>query len=165
MSGNDHWFYRPMWGVHRTELHLPDYVASAMRKSADRTHPFETGGLLLGWWDGDIPSVCAVVEVPDQHAGHSEWHRNEDAASNALAVAISAAGNSDIGYIGDWHSHPKNVAPSCRDISELRNISLQYSHPLVLAVVRFGGPIDTRIARRGNLTTLHRLDSYPRFAN
>lgn len=165
MSGSDHWFYRPMRRVHQTDLQLPGDVAVAVRSMADSAHPFETGGLLLGWWEGQVPNVCAVVEVPDQGAGRTRWHRNERAAATALATAIRAAGNSDIGYVGDWHSHPANIGPSGRDLNELRSISHQYSHALVLAVVRHMGPIDTRLARGGSLTTLRGLDSPARFAN
>lgn len=153
MSSTDHWFFRPHISSVNIRIDLDRRINSSLRILAQRAHPKETGGLVLGWWDGEIPRVSGIVEVPDPTAGYSQWRRDESAASTVLAIAMKTAKNSDVGYIGDWHSHPANVGPSRADISELKRASRQYSHALIMIVVRYGGAIDTRLALRGSLTT------------
>lgn len=156
---SDHWFFRPIgWELH-SEFNFPTRVASRLTRMATAAYPYETGGLVLGWWEGKTPRIYSIIEVEDPNAGLSSWHRNEKASSAALAKALNNSCNPHVGYIGDWHSHPADVGPSRQDIGELRRISLQYSKSIVLLVVRENGSIDTRLARRGFLVD-HTLTGY-----
>jgi hypothetical protein len=152
VSAADHWYYGSLRNVHRNTLTLSDEAAATVRDLSARAHPRETGGLLLGWWDHELPVVRAAVEVPDPRGGHTSWTRHENTAAAALAAAI-ATSPARVGYIGEWHSHPADIGPGSRDISELRRISRQYQLPVVLAVARHRGPIDVRLARNGRLTS------------
>jgi integrative and conjugative element protein (TIGR02256 family) len=161
VSADDHWFYRPIRRVHRNEVQLPDYVVTRLRTMAEAAHPRETGGLLLGWWEGMMPIVADVIEVPDPRATRTRWTRHEQSAASALEAALTSPRDPNLGYVGEWHSHPADLGPSSRDISELRSISRQYPNALVLAVVRYRGSVESRLARAGRLTTPGRLGAQP----
>lgn len=161
MSGDDHFWFRPLRDVHRCDWTPPEHVERLLRALAAAAHPRETGGLLLGWWDDGIPVVVTAIEVPDPQATGTRWTRQPDAARDALQAARAAA-DPDVGYIGDWHSHPANVGASSRDIRQLRDDSRGYEHALALVVVRYGGQLDTRLARRGRLTTVPKLEERTR---
>ena len=155
----DHWFFRPFTPIGHVELEIPNRVAHRMQRIAQSAFPKETGGLVLGWWEGKIPIIHCIVEVADPVAGPTRWQRNERAASLVLKESLFKARVAHLGYIGDWHSHPENVGPSATDIASLRRVSRQYPQAVVLLVLREGGFIDTRLAKRGLLTTPHRLDT------
>jgi proteasome lid subunit RPN8/RPN11 len=157
MRAEQHGYLRPQREVDRVAVPLSATTTRTIRQLAAAAHPRETGGLLLGWWDQSAPIVCAAVEVPDSHAGRNRWTRHEERAATALAAALAASVEAYVGYVGEWHSHPLDLGPSSRDISELRRISRQYPLPIVLAVARRRGRIDTRIAVGGRLTTPRRL--------
>jgi proteasome lid subunit RPN8/RPN11 len=135
---------------------VPDYVEDLLRAYACGARPLETGGLLLGWWNQQVPTIVFAIEVRDPHATRNCWTRDEGRAREALAQA-RRRGHKHVGYVGDWHSHPANVGPSGADLRELRRVSRQYDDPTVLVVVRDGGPIDMRLAVAGRLTTIDRL--------
>lgn len=156
MSPDERWWYRPLRGVHRCELRLNDDVEEELHEAAARTHPAETGGLLLGWWENGVPVVSGWAEVPDPDATRNRWTRNEPAATAALTAARRVY-PVHVGYLGDWHSHPAGVGPSPADVRALRRISRQYDEALALAVVRRGGRVETRLAYRGRLTTVDAL--------
>jgi integrative and conjugative element protein (TIGR02256 family) len=156
VSAAEHWWDRPIRSVHRCGLRLDDGLEQELHDVAASAYPHETGGLLLGWWEGHVPVVAAWVEVPDSAARRDRWSRNERAA----AAALSAARRSyppHIGYVGDWHSHPADVGPSQADLRAIRRVSRQYEDAVALAVVRRGGRVDTRLAFRGRLTTTDML--------
>jgi integrative and conjugative element protein (TIGR02256 family) len=138
-------------GVSLTPPCLEPSLETALRGLAESAYPNETGGLLLGWWQDGVPVVNSVAEVPDPNAGRTCWTRDETPAVAVLAAHRRATDNPLLGYVGDWHSHPANLGPSSADLRELRRISRQYTEPLLLLVVRKGGPIDGYRARSGRL--------------
>lgn len=156
MSADGHWWYRPIRSVHRCGLRLNDDLEQELHDVAASVHPTETGGLLLGWWDGPVPVVADWLEVPDPAARRNRWSRNEDAAADALAAARQSY-PSHVGYIGDWHSHPADIGPSRADIRAIRRVSRQYDDAVALVVVRHGGQVDTRLAHQGRLVTVDSL--------
>lgn len=159
MNADNHWFYRPLRQTKQIELQLSDAVISNLRLIAATAHPNETGGLLLGWWEGHVPTISAAIEVHDPGADRSQWSRLEHTATVAFTSAIKEANNPNLGYIGDWHSHPANIGASVRDTHNLMRISRQYSEALVLVVVRKSGQIDTKLAKLGKVITLKQLIS------
>lgn len=126
-------------------------VSACLHELADKAHPLETGGLLLGWWEGDVPTILDSLEVPDSQAGHTSWRRREQAAQEALSRVLRQRNDPDLGYVGDWHSHPADVGASGADLRELCRVSRQYDRPVALAVVRRGGRVDLHFARAGRL--------------
>ncbi|WP_179855076.1 Mov34/MPN/PAD-1 family protein [Paractinoplanes atraurantiacus] len=119
--------------------------------AAERAHPLEAGGLLLGWWDRDAIVVRAAVDVVDPTATGSSWIRREGLAQQALDQAVTELGHPWLGYVGDWHSHPAPCGASEQDRQSIRSASLAYPQPLLLLVHRRGGNVDMHAARRGRL--------------
>ncbi len=156
MSADEHWWYRPIRGVHRCGLRLSDELEQELHDVAATAYPHETGGLLLGWWNANVPVVAAWVAVPDPDARRNRWSRNEAAAADAL-IAARRNYPAHIGYVGDWHSHPADIGPSQSDTRAIRRVSRQYDDAVALAVVRRGGRVDTRLAHRGRLVTVASL--------
>lgn len=92
--------------------------------AAEGAAPDETGGVLLGWRNGDALVIDRVV---DAGPGAERWPMGmrPDADYQALMIA-EAFEESDgaVTYLGDWHSHPGTMAiPSRRDRKTLRNIA------------------------------------------
>ena len=105
---------------------LAESALREMSAEATRLAPLETGGVLLGWQNGDGGEVViATVLGPGPGASHhrtrfspdSTWQRRE----------ISCAYESSmrrLSYLGDWHSHPRGSAtPSSRDTRTAKRIA------------------------------------------
>lgn len=131
----------------RVELHQG--VPSALTATARRREPRETGGLLVGWWDGKTIVVRHILEVPDPNATEVIWTRSEARANEALAEFMGEALHPWLGYVGDWHAHPAPVGPSQTDKRSLRKDSRSMRRPLALIVRRSDGTLDVLSARRG----------------
>jgi integrative and conjugative element protein (TIGR02256 family) len=130
-----------------------DLIARWARQAA----PNETGGLLLGWWEGTAVVVAHAVEVPDPDATSSRWTRHEDTAQAALDAALRDPNHPWLGYVGDWHSHPAPMDPSPTDELALWHASSHYPQPLALLVHQPDGHLDLRVAHQGR-SRLARLD-------
>lgn len=157
-DSGDHWYFRTIGDVPRSGLELSAHVHTRVRGYSDRSHPRETGGILLGWWTNGLPVAVDAIELPDDRATRTRWTRRRVSADRALGNAVQRLGL-HVGYIGDWHSHPADVPPSWRDLHQLRTDSRDYPNALALAVVRHGGRIDTRLALAGRLTTVSRMEA------
>jgi integrative and conjugative element protein (TIGR02256 family) len=118
--------------------------------AAAAASPHETGGLLLGWWDGGRVVVRHAVEVTDPYATASSWSRDECPAQVALDTALAEHEHPWLGYVGDWHSHPAACSVSAQDLASIRRASRQYDQPLVLLIHRSDDAIETIGAHRGH---------------
>jgi integrative and conjugative element protein (TIGR02256 family) len=69
-------------------------------------HPLETGGVMLGWHDGDDRIVARVIG-PGPRATHGRHAFAPDYAwqLEQIGKAFSATVG-DLDYLGDWHTHP-----------------------------------------------------------
>ncbi|WP_158698033.1 Mov34/MPN/PAD-1 family protein [Streptomyces prunicolor] len=126
-------------------------VIRAAASAAGRT---ETGGLLLGWWEGDAIVARYAIEVPDPDATSSSWTRADHRAQDALDRALADLDHPWLGYVGDWHTHPARCGPSSQDEQSICNASHGYSQPLLLLVHRNDGTIEARSADQGHLRPL-----------
>ncbi len=99
--------------------------------------PRETGGILLGWRGGGAHEGCTVIralEVPDASSSRISYERNSGMAEQAMQVTLRAIADPDIGYVGEWHSHPKNQTPSRQDRSSIRGTAHLVHGPVALVV-------------------------------
>lgn len=85
--------------------------------------PVETGGILLGYYDFNVNSVVVVDALPaprDSKASNGSFERGLDGVMEAVIEAGRRTAGI-VGYIGEWHSHPKgySAAPSCDDKYQL----------------------------------------------
>lgn len=124
-------------------------VRDEMRSAAAAAAPKETGGLLLGWWDGPGVVVRHAVEVPDRRATRASWTRRPRVARRVLRQALDEFDHPLLGYVGDWHAHPVVCAVSSRDVDSIVETSSQYDGALVLLVQLPDGSIDVRAAQSG----------------
>lgn len=135
----------------KVTVQLHGSITAQIRENANQALPNETGGLLLGWWDGSEVIVEGVVEVPDDQATSHSWTRRERWAQEALDHLIYDEQNKFVGYVGDWHSHPAECGASNADLASLRRASLRYNLPIVLVVHPPSSKLYLYAARKGRL--------------
>lgn len=102
-------------------LLIAEEAVSSLNEAAARSHPHETGGILVGVYVDGKPWVTQVVEIPSPDRGHNHYR----IPGRATQPAVKAARESDsrLGYLGDWHSHPADSGPSATDLASLALIS------------------------------------------
>jgi proteasome lid subunit RPN8/RPN11 len=120
-----------------------------MTAAATAAAPKETGGVLLGWWDGDTVVIRHAVEAPDRRATRTSWVRRPRVARRVMRAALAEFDHPLLGYVGDWHIHPALCDASARDVQSITDTSRQYDDPLVLLVQMPDGSIDVRCADAG----------------
>jgi len=123
-------------------LWLDRRVASLMRGEAARRDPYETGGVLLGYW-AEESAVIADMVGPGPSAVHGPHRFVPDAEYQETEIAERyAASGRVITYMGDWHSHPGGEGRISRlDLRTLRRIAREPAARLVspIMLVVFGG--------------------------
>lgn len=100
--------------------------ASAIEKAkrlAIGALPRETGGILLGWYEGADLIIIDLVAVIDPSAGHFHYVRNHGRAQETLRSYLDSSRVEDIGYLGEWHSHPFASPPSSIDYDTLNAVA------------------------------------------
>lgn len=134
---------------HKIIVQMRPGAAAAMHEDAERAAPKETGGLLLGWWDGDRIIIEDVTEVTDAGATSNSWMRHEGLAQKSLGGILATSTNELLGYVGDWHSHPADCSASGPDIYALKRASKQYQLPIVLIVRKPNDQLEFHAAKNG----------------
>jgi integrative and conjugative element protein (TIGR02256 family) len=115
--------------------------------------PRETGGILLGFRIPDGLVVTRFLLVEDTGSStHSYLLRRRPAQRQLDAVRRHAG--SAVGYVGDWHTHPKDVGPSRCDVRSIAAACRDAGGPVVLIVLSYTGSklahTHARIASRTN---------------
>jgi integrative and conjugative element protein (TIGR02256 family) len=82
--------------------------------------PNETGGILLGHFDTHN-RICSIIDMIPSPPDSVEWPTSYIRGSNGLlqkVEAVEAQTLGQIGYVGEWHSHPDraSVMPSEEDL-------------------------------------------------
>lgn len=118
---------------------------------ADRSHPLETGGVLLGYWAVSSREVVIMQVIgPGPGAVHKAHGFIPDYAYQEQRIAEHyQASASRHTYLGDWHTHPDTPKTrlSWRDRQTLRRIASckEARSPTPLMAIFAGAP--------GNWTT------------
>jgi integrative and conjugative element protein (TIGR02256 family) len=103
--------------------YLDKGLEAKLFKLRDASLPCETGGVLLGFWDFNISALVLVdaLSAPsDSLASRESFVRGTAGLLEEIAeVQRRTAGI--VGYVGEWHSHPKGVRaqPSTDDLAQL----------------------------------------------
>jgi integrative and conjugative element protein (TIGR02256 family) len=121
----------------RAEITLSAEATETIRKAAWAAIPRETGGILIGWRGGTSRlTVCVhtALVVEDQAAAHTTYELNRDRAQTALDAHIASQQDHNLGYVGEWHSHPAPQPPSPQDLRSLRASARLASGPVALVV-------------------------------
>lgn len=112
------------------EAWIATTVLETVKTEATAKLPYESGGVLLGYWADDyaVPVVTHALG-PGPNARHSPRHFTPDHDFHEFEVARHYASSSGKAvYLGDWHSHPGQAGYlSELDLDTLRRIA--YSKP------------------------------------
>lgn len=117
---------------------------------AARAYPYESGGLLIGYWCSPRECVVEWVTGPGPRAKHYKTKYIPDAEFDAAEVAsyYHSSDRTNV-YLGDWHSHPGTTRPylSAKDRQALFNVasSPEARAPRPLSFICAGEPGRWRI--------------------
>lgn len=125
---------------------LPEDVVGLMRTEADRLHPLETGGVLIGY-RAEGQAVVTEATGPGPRARHGRTWFEFDGEFHAAAIAERhRATEGRETYLGDWHTHPDAThgALSGDDRRALKRVitSPEARTPAPYSVLLFGRPGD-----------------------
>jgi integrative and conjugative element protein (TIGR02256 family) len=112
----------------------PATYASATSRAIE-SMPFETGGVCLGYRADDFVVVTELVHVPPLRAHRRSYRRRRKLTVAAVEGRISGI----VGYVGEWHTHPKPEPPSGRDCATLAGIARWTIGPVGLLVLAVNG--------------------------
>lgn len=140
-------------------------AATALTSGSDLARaalPRETGGILVGWHEGDTVVVTDVLHVPDKRASGHRYGRNHKRAQRVLDQHRMKAADKNVGYVGEWHSHPAPQPPSHVDLeslAELTEVTDQTVALVVFAVHPDGAvsPVGAAGRRNGRTVTIQEL--------
>lgn len=114
--------------------------------------PLETGGILMGYWDGDNGLVTHVVG-PGSEATHREQSFAPDYPYHRrMAAEIYERSGRTETYLGDWHTHPGSGAyMSADDRATAQRIAADQEARCVEPVMMILGlgPIELKAWRYG----------------
>ncbi|WP_217913845.1 Mov34/MPN/PAD-1 family protein [Miltoncostaea marina] len=97
---------------------LSEDAAAAIRLAAERAHPNETGGVLVGVHSAGRPWITQAIELTTSHPRPRFYEPPK--GSRQAAVRRAARHDRRLGYLGEWHSHPIDVPPSLTDIDTVK---------------------------------------------
>ncbi len=111
--------------------------------------PNETGGVLLGYYDFNIKAIVVVTCLPappDSTASQGEFKRGVAGLADAVNEASRRTAGI-VGYIGEWHSHPRGhtATPSRDDFVQLVHLALGMSDDGLPAVQLIVAESDMRV--------------------
>lgn len=115
-------------------VRLSDRARANGSRLARESMPFETGGILVGWLWGETVVIADVIAVTDAGAGRRDYIRSHSLAQHALNDYRGSSTDKNIGYVGEWHSHPAPLPPSQIDYRSIEELAQQTSHPVALVV-------------------------------
>lgn len=123
----------------RLEISIDCGVYDKMSNLRNKHLPVETGGILLGYYDFNVNSIVVVEALPaprDSKASTGSFERGLEGVIEAVVEAGRRTAGI-VGYIGEWHSHPKgfSAAPSGDDKYQLFYLSLGMAMEGLPAVV------------------------------
>lgn len=90
---------------------LPSRLHDDCIAEADRFYRLETGGALMGYWNGANAVITAIIGAGPAalHERHN-FEPDQEWQVAAIARHYEASGRRET-YIGDWHTHPDAKAP------------------------------------------------------
>ena len=94
------------------KIHWDIGIEKRVRKLRDNNLPNETGGILIGYHDMVQKSVYIVDALPapiDSVGTPISFLRGTAGVIEELE-RIAAYTANNVGYIGEWHSHPKGAS-------------------------------------------------------
>jgi integrative and conjugative element protein (TIGR02256 family) len=129
-----------------SQLWLAHTALEVAKSEADSRYPYETGGVILGYWAGENVVVTRFT-MPGKDAIHSKMSFVPDYLFDEKVLAnVYTLTGGQITYLGDWHTHPNATTDtlSRKDIATLRRIAAYDAAraPKPLMVLLWGTPED-----------------------
>lgn len=121
---------------------IDDYLLNKLSELRQSKLPNETGGVLLGSYD-KLRKICYIVDTIPSPIDSIEWPtvyiRGVKGLDNDIR-RVAKATDDNLGYIGEWHSHPKGAscAPSKDDFKAftwLTDVMATYDLPALMIIV------------------------------
>ena len=113
----------------------PEAIDASLELAA-AAWPVETGGILLGYRTESEVVVLQAMEVTDSHAHRFGYVRRRRPAQQILDAYLAAQPpSSDVGWVGDFHSHPADRRASCTDLRSLRRSARNDAAPVCMLVL------------------------------
>lgn len=107
----------PLW-----RAWLAEEAASTITRAAAAAHPHETGGVLVGvHTHGSRPWVTHAVELRSAKATGTSYQ--VPAGARRKAVTRLCRRDPRLGYLGEWHVHPDDVAASPVDTETIARLA------------------------------------------
>jgi proteasome lid subunit RPN8/RPN11 len=114
--------------------------------------PNETGGILLGYREDDRFVVTDALAVVTVAPARTTYIRDDIAANVLLQRELANRPPEDpVGYIGEWHSHPRPCGPSPVDIAALKRIVKRAHTRVVLVISVPDSGFQCLVAERGKM--------------
>lgn len=103
------------------EVRLSTDILAAVSDEAGRAGRDETGGILIGYYDGELTAVVdEVVPMPRDSTFGRSWFRR---GQHGLDDLLRNRWRKGLHYVGEWHSHPGgDPAPSGPDRAAMSRI-------------------------------------------
>jgi integrative and conjugative element protein (TIGR02256 family) len=122
---------------------IADSAVTAMTAEGDRCHPYETGGMLLGWVNDDRKEVVVVMVLgPGPLAEHEHVRFRPDAEWQQQHLDdVYKCTDGRVTFLGDWHVHPNGgFGMSRRDRKTMSHIAAtpdaRCPHPVMALLAR-----------------------------
>ncbi|NTW38596.1 MAG: hypothetical protein HGA44_01715 [Cellulomonadaceae bacterium] len=107
-----------------------------MQHAGRTAQPRETGGILVGFRDRDTVVVTRALVVDDAQSTGVTYHLLQERAEAEL-VDLRTSAPHIVGYVGDWHTHPRDRPPSGVDLASFRQTARSASDLVSLVVLSF----------------------------
>ncbi|WP_104126703.1 Mov34/MPN/PAD-1 family protein [Cryobacterium sp. Y57] len=114
-------------------------VIKALSNAATTALPYETGGLLIGWRDGENVVVRAWIQLGTPNPRTNRFDIDAKKATKVLKHHLRMTSNPLEGYVGAWHTHPALAPPSGTDIETFGASAAATSAPLAFVVLATDG--------------------------
>ncbi|AZO23616.1 hypothetical protein EJ070_25035 [Mesorhizobium sp. M1E.F.Ca.ET.045.02.1.1] len=147
--------------VHGISVHVTGVAVHTIKEYALAAGDRETGGILVGRYDGHGNNVTvseATTQSKDSRSGRTWFQRGV----HGLKDLLQSRWRHGEYYVGEWHSHPRAAPePSANDIKEMRAISKEISYRCPKPVMIIAGTSAARevylsasVFERGGLVRL-----------
>jgi integrative and conjugative element protein (TIGR02256 family) len=109
-------------------VHLDEGLEAKLHEMRNNALPVETGGILLGYHDLNLKEIVIVDALPppsDSRHSTGYFERGVDGLLEAYQEVQRRTADV-VGYLGEWHSHPKghSANPSTDDVLQLFKLAI-----------------------------------------
>lgn len=125
---------------------LPKDVYTQILEEALRKMPYETGGILIGYWGSAGEAIITAVVGPGPNAKHRKGSFVPDDVyhKEQIDYHYQQSGRTEV-YLGDWHTHPCAAAylsdpdkATLKKIADFEQARLEKPLMMILGTKPFG---------------------------